>query len=443
MSTQNNNKKNTKTSHSRQTRAIMLERSKRPVPAPTEQEIEQLLNQLIEPAILNLTQHYQSLGLRCRTLTLPVMVCFLISLIWRQLGSVSAAVRELNQYGQLWQPALKVSQQAVSERLRELPASLFESILREVLSEVQKRSQARQRPLPKELQKGLAEFKQIVAVDASSLDALIKKVGLLRETEQTVLGGRMLAMLDLRSQLPTQVWYEEDSYCHEQNWWEQICESLPSGALLLFDLGFVNYGRYAQLSSEGKYFISRVKSRMVHQVLQKLSWREGQREWLIQVKDAARQPLILRQVEIEYAGKWYSYVTNVLELERLSGTQIAELYRQRWRIEDAFKTVKRLLGLAYFYGSSQNAILLQLWTTWLMYSVLIDLSDEVAEELELPLSRISVEMVYLGLGHISRVRARGLEVSVVQYLATNAKLLGIVKRPRPRPKPDLTFPLIS
>ena len=39
------------------------------------------------------------MGLRQRILTLPVMVAFVLSLIWRQVGSVTEAVRELSKRG--------------------------------------------------------------------------------------------------------------------------------------------------------------------------------------------------------------------------------------------------------------------------------------------------------------------------------------------------------
>ena len=39
------------------------------------------------------------MGLRHRILTLPVMVVFVFSLIWRQLGSFSKAVRALKSEG--------------------------------------------------------------------------------------------------------------------------------------------------------------------------------------------------------------------------------------------------------------------------------------------------------------------------------------------------------
>ena len=66
-----------------------------------------------------------------------------------------------------------------------------------------------------------------------------------------------------------------------------------------------------------------------------------------------------------------------------------DLYQKRWRIEDAFNTVKRLLGLSYLWTGSLNGIKLQIWVTWLFYSVLVDLGDGVADELSLPFDRIS------------------------------------------------------
>ena len=63
------------------------------------------------------------------------------------------------------------------------------------------------------------------------------------------------------------------------------------------------------------------------------------------------------------------------------------LYWQRWRLEDAFAVVKRLLGLAYFWSGSSNGVQVQVWATWLVYAVLVDLTDAVAAELEKPFQR--------------------------------------------------------
>ena len=106
------------------------------------------------------------------------------------------------------------------------------------------------------------------------------------------------------------------------------------------------------------------------------------------------------------------------------------LYWQRWRIEDAFAIVKRLLGLAYFWSGSSNGVQVQVWATWLVYAVLVDLTDAVAAELEKPFQALSLEMVYRGLYHFTQASQRGLADDVVSYLAANALWLGILKRKR-------------
>jgi hypothetical protein len=49
-----------------------------------------------------------------------------------------------------------------------------------------------------------------------------------------------------------------------------------------------------------------------------------------------------------YQGKWHRYLTNVCDPDVLPTVYVVALYWQRWRIEDAYLVVKRLLGLAYF-----------------------------------------------------------------------------------------------
>ena len=109
------------------------------------------------------------------------------------------------------------------------------------------------------------------------------------------------------------------------------------------------------------------------------------------------------------------------------------LYWQRWRIEDAFNIVKRLLGLAYFWVGSDNGVQLQLWATWLLYAVLVDLTDAVAEALDRPTTALSLEMVYRSLYFFAQAYHRGEAADPVAYFATHAKPLGILKRTRAAP----------
>ena len=105
-------------------------------------------------------------------------------------------------------------------------------------------------------------------------------------------------------------------------------------------------------------------------------------------------------------------------------TILVALYWQRWRIEDAYSIVKRLLGLAYFWSGAQNAVELRIWATWLLYVVLVDLTDAVAETLNQPFAVISIEMVYRSLYFFTQAHHHGRAEDVVTYLTANAKLLG-------------------
>lgn len=428
----NNSTSPRKKSTVRHTRAIARDRITRQSVAPPEEAVEQLLTQLIHPATFAQVAHFQRLGLRERTLTLPVMVAFVLSLLWRQMGSVSEAVRILHREGLLWTGKLAVSQQALSERLRTFPHTLFEAVLLSLLPQMQTRWQQRQRRQPLCIQWALRHFDHIEAVDGSTLDALLKKVGLLRDVEGTPLAGRMLAMLDVVSRLPHKIVFEEDSKAHDQSFWEPIVAALLPRTLLLFDLGFLNFAYFDRLGAHKVSFITRAKSNTVCSGVQRLRDTRTLKESLVRVgtgKDACQH--VLRLVEVWHQEQWYRYLTNVLDPAVLPAEVVVALYWQRWRIEDAFLVVKRLLGLAYFYVGSVNGVQVQVWTTWLLYAVLTDLCDDVAVTLDVPFACISYEMVYRGLYHFTQAVQRGEASDPVAYLcAQENKDLGIVKRRR-------------
>ena len=89
-----------------------------------------------------------------------------------------------------------------------------------------------------------------------------------------------------------------------------------------------------------------------------------------------------------------------------------------------------MLGLAYLWVGSVNGVQLQVWATWLYYAIPVDLCDDVAQALQVPLDRISVEMVARGLYHYVQATANGYNDSAMRYFAEHAKLLGILKRPK-------------
>jgi hypothetical protein len=424
-----------KTSSVRHTRAIQRDRIKRPPTMPPDEQIEARLTELIHPATLRQVAHFQRLGLRERTLTLPIMVALVLSMIWRQIPSVGELIRIVHRELVLWAPRLKISQQAFSERLRTLPAELFLRVLLAILPELHQRWQQRQRPVPAEVAWAQAHYTQVAIVDGSTLDALLRKVGLLREEPTPPLAGRITALLGLCSRLPLQVWYERDEQAHDQRFWPRILPALQPGALLILDLGYTNFAHYVTLTQRQVTFLTRAKNNLVHTVDQVLVRTAAVHDYVVWIgRGDTRQRV--RLIEVLYHGKWYRYLTNELDVACLPTTYAVALYWQRWRIEDAYAIVKRLLGLAYFYGGAQNAVEMQVWATWLLYAVLVDLTDAVAEALNQPFAALSMEMVYRSLYHFTPVHHRGEATDIVAFLAQDAKLYGIIKRKRKRTRPD-------
>jgi len=421
--------KKKKASSVRHTRAVQRDRSKRPPTAPLAEQVSARLTEIVHPATLAQLDYYRQLGLRERILTLPVMVALALSLIWRQVGGVCELVRLAQSEKMLWPPPLKVSQPAFSERLGAFPAELFLRILTAVLPLMQRRWLDRQRPGRSEIAWAQARYPHVWVVDGSTLDALLRKVGLLEAAPANPLAGRMMALLELGSRLPCQLWYTPEPTTHDQGFWPEILAGVPAGALLIFDLGFTNFHVFQKLTTASVTFITRAKRNLVYQVSQTVHLTAQVHDRLVWIgKEATRQQV--RLIEVLYRGAWYRYLTNELDPLVLPTEQAVALYRQRWRIEEAFNLVKRLLGLAYFWTGSQNGICLQLWATWLLYVALVDLTDAVAEALNRPFATLSLEMVYRSLYYFTQAHHRGEATQVVAYLAANAQWLGILKRPR-------------
>ncbi|MBM3150905.1 MAG: IS4 family transposase [Chloroflexi bacterium] len=433
-----------KASSVRHTRAIQRDRTKHPIPAPTDENIQKRLTEIVHPATLAQVAYFRRLGLPERTLSLVVMVAFVLDMIWRQIGGVSEMVRLVQTESVLWVSPRKVSQQAFSQRLMSLPAELFLNILLSVLPRMQQRWSERKRPVPPEIAWALERYSEVQAVDGSTLDALIRKIGLLKGLSQNPLAGKITGLLNLASRLPSQIWYESDPQAHDQRFWPQILAALKANSLLILDMGYINFAMFAQLTLAQVKFITRAKSNLAYVFECAILNTPRVRDSLVWIgTDEDRQ--LVRLVEVLYAGKWYRYLSNELDPERLPTAYLVALYWQRWRIEDAYAIVKRLLGLAYFWCGAQNAVEMQVWATWLLYVVLVDLIDAVAEALNQPFAAISIEMVYRSLYFFTQSHARGEAKDVVAYLAANTKLFGIVKRKRKgaHPSPLILIPALT
>ena len=231
--------------------------------------------------------------------------------------------------------------------------------------------------------------------------------------------------------MPIHLWWEADPNVNENSFLDRVKTVLATGTLLILDRGFHGFDFFDYLTELGAFFLTRTRANTSFEVLQVLGDSPHVRDRIIALGQYRSNPCHhpVRRIDVLVGKAWHGYLTNVLNPQILSAADIVDLYGRRWRIEEAFLLVKRLLGLSYLWKGAANTIALQVWASWLLYAVLIDLSDAVAQQLDICLDQVSIEMVYRGLYHFSVAHHKGLAHDPVTYLSTKTNL-GIVKRRR-------------
>src|SRR5918995_4589750 len=408
------------------------------IPVPAVEDVEQRLTDVLSPSLLaprqmerrDPQQPQRLIRMRQRLLTLPVMVAIVVSLVWRRLPAVAEVQKVLAREGLLWTPPLQVSPQAITKRLDVLPAAVMGQLFAEVCTRLQ--AQAAPSVFHPSWAPVREHFPLIAIVDGSTLEALRKRTQVLRERDGVMLAGKTLVMVEAFSHRPLWQLYTEDAAANDKRFAVEILTALPSGGLLVFDLGFFSFLWFDDFTDSHRFFVTRMREKTAYRTVQELSSSPYYRDELIQVGQYRSNPCTypLRMVSVRWQGVWYRYLTNVLAPQVLSARQVCELYRRRWRIEDAFALTKRLLDLAYVWTGSTNAVQLQIYATLIFYAVLVSICQQIAQVLGEPLERISVEMVFRAFYHYSRAVQRGESDHLVSFLAEHAKLLGIVKRQR-------------
>lgn len=78
---------------------------------------------------------------------------------------------------------------------------------------------------------------------------------------------------------------------------------------------------------------------------------------------------------VEKKGKAMQFLTNNF---KLPAETVALLYKYRWNIEVFFKWIKQHLRINSFYGTSANAIMIQIYTAFIAYCVLALAADAIS-----------------------------------------------------------------
>jgi hypothetical protein len=143
----------------------------------------------------------------------------------------------------------------------------------------------------------------------------------------------------------------------------------PKGSILVVDRGYSDYTLFHTWTTQGVFFVTRLKGNALYTVERTRTCPAGQgivSDALIRLSSdyaQARCPSRLRRVVVrDTTGEEIVLLTNNVTL---AATTLSAIYRERWQIEIFFRTIKQCLRLKTFVGTSANALAVQIWTALL------------------------------------------------------------------------------
>jgi len=176
-------------------------------------------------------------------------------------------------------------------------------------------------------------------------------------------------LLDLRGSIPSVIWITSGKV-HDVN----ILDELPieAGAIYVMDRGYLDFARLHRIHLCAAFFVTRAKKnfrfrRLYSAPIDKTAGLLFDQTVVLHGHYAKKDcPGKLRRIGFFDAerNKRLIFLTNNFVLPALT---IAQLYRCRWRVELFFKWIKQHLRIKAFYGTSENAVKIQIWIAISVY----------------------------------------------------------------------------
>lgn len=147
---------------------------------------------------------------------------------------------------------------------------------------------------------------------------------------------------------------------------------MKQGSFYIMDKGYIDFTRLYKLNCSKAYFVTRAKENMQFRRIysNKVDKTTGliydQIGKLETYKSLKSYPEKLRRVKYYDAetNKVFIFITNNLEL---TAFEIALLYKKRWQVELFFKWIKQHLRIKSFWGTTINAVKIQLYCAIITY----------------------------------------------------------------------------
>jgi hypothetical protein len=188
-------------------------------------------------------------------------------------------------------------------------------------------------------------------------------------------------LLDHEGYLPSFI-RMTDGKCHDVNVVKKAefdFPMLPPDSILTVDRGYIDYKWLYSLQNTGVIFIIRGKHnmacRVVGQHAEPVKSRGIISDELIEFSNYYEKeayPQVLRRITYRYTdtkGK-EEIVTVITNNMTLAASTIAALYKGRWEIETFFRWIKQNLRIKTFVGTSENAVMTQVWVAMILYLLL-------------------------------------------------------------------------
>jgi hypothetical protein len=288
--------------------------------------------------------------------------------------------------------------------------------------------------------RSLAPFaREVYALDESKLDSVKRWLPELRDIpigSTDLLAGRLCGLFDIRRQQWKRLDFLPDPLANCQVHAKEMIDQIR-GVLLLFDLGYFNFEWLDELTKLGAYWVSRVRSNSSWTVEHILVQRDGYGEALIFLGayHSNQAAYLMRMIRIRYRGQWFTYITNVLDPNLLSGADVVRLYARRWDIELAFRVLKDYLNLRFLWSAKAGVISAQIWATVILAQMLHALQIRVAVQSGVETFDVSLELL---LRHIPDFIRQGGDL--LSRIQEGAYPLGII---RPSTRKRIEVPVIE
>lgn len=157
------------------------------------------------------------------------------------------------------------------------------------------------------------------------------------------------------------------------------------GSYYIFDRGYNDFSRLNLIRQLEAYFVVRAKKNVCYK---RITWKRRLQDNVLSdsticftgfyPKDYYPEPLRLVRYWDEENRREFIFLTNNFDLTAL---EVAELYHNRWQIELFFKWLKQHLKIKHFYGTSLNAVKIQIFVAIITFCLVAIVQHDMKLEL--------------------------------------------------------------